>query len=170
VVRLSVVLGGIALLMTAAAYALFMDSGSGTGSVMAGTLDLKLVSTGDPQDNIFTFIWDGTCNKGNLAVGETCTVSGVGVRNLGNLTFDYSFSEYVDPASLSNCYDVTVTGVMDDDSGLQQHMPPGDEETFTMQLTVPPTAPDSCQGQTANVGVTLTAVQDANPHSTADSH
>lgn len=171
VIRLSAVLGTVALLTAVASYAVFTDSGTGTGSVSAGTVDIKLVSTGDPQDDIFTFIWDGTCHKGNLAVGETCIVSGVGVRNTGTLTFDYTFSEYVNPPTLANCYDVTVTGVTDDNGGLPQHMPPGDEETFSMQLTVPSTAPDSCQGQTANVGLTLTAVQDPiDPHSPVDSH
>ena len=162
------VLGAVGL---AATYAIFTDSGSGTGNVTAGTLNLKLTSDGVTLLDDLTVIWDGTCVSGNLAAGDSCTVSGIGVRNTGNLTFDYSFAEFVSPSSLAACYDIVSTGEIDADSGNTLHMPPGDVETFSMEVTLLSNAPNSCQGQTATVGLTLLAVQDTfDPQDADDIH
>jgi hypothetical protein len=164
------ILGVLAVAGLAATYATFTDSGEGTGSVSAGTVDVKLTSGGPVVDDL-TIIWDGLCPSGNLAPGDSCDVSGIGVRNTGSLTFDYDFEEFVDPPALADCYDIVSLGVVDADSGDTQHMPPGDVETFSMEVTLRTDAPNYCQGETASVGLTIAARQDDNdPHNPTDTH
>ncbi len=154
---------------TAFSYATWGSSSSATGTVGAGLLDIAVIgSDAVPHDNIFTFIWNGTCTAGNLAPGDTCHVNGVGVTNVGTLTYSYSFAEHITPGSLNECFDISVAGIVDNNGGTTLRMPPGDQETFSMTLTVPLGAPNSCQGQTANVGLTLTAVLTTDPHGTVD--
>jgi predicted ribosomally synthesized peptide with SipW-like signal peptide len=162
--------GVLAAVSVSGVYATFSDSGTASGGpVAAGTVDIEVGYTGSGpwEEAISVFSWDilAECVASNLASGAACQVGGIGIRNNGSLTFDYVLVPYADPVSALACFTVTVTS-QQDAVGTVGRMPPGDVETFGMQLVLD--GDNACQGITANVGLTLVATQAVDPHSTVD--
>lgn len=168
---LTVMVGALAAVSVVGVSATFSDSGTASGGpVAAGSVDIEVGFTaGGPwEEEITTFIWDvaSLCVPSNLPAGVPCNVGGIGIRNNGSLTFDYVLVPFADPVAALTCFTVTVTSQQDPSFGTVGLMPPGDIETFGMQLVLD--GDNACQGVSANVGVKLIATQSADPHSTAD--
>lgn len=152
-----------ALLPIAMTFAPFTPSTSASGVIQGGTLEVAL-STGLPPTQNVTVVWNTPpCVHTNMAPGDVCFSGGVEIHNTGSLTFDYSFTPYFSPASLSACYSVVPSAPTELDSpGATFRVPPGTRESFAMTLTMLPSAPQTCG--TGLVGVTVNAVQSPDPH------
>ena len=175
------VIGAMASLVAVGTWAQFTDSGTGSGTVTAGTVDIVL--DGDVDDNIdLTFNSDAGCPS-PMAPGDTCTDT-VGITNdASTLAIDYTATAEVtagkecDDDNVGDDFTVSVGHFVDTTvnpgTNDTNHFPAGlaDSETFHVHVTLDAAVDDDCQGDSATVTLTVSATQDTvDPQDPNDDH
>lgn len=154
-----VVIGAVAALMTATSMAVFTDQVvSEANTVSAGTLFLSVDGDCGPPDR--------TAGGGGTGGGDGCETD-TAALNVTNMrpgdTASHQFTivnEGSLPGALSvdaevtgDCFDATVDGPLL--ATLTASGEPGDETTATVDVMLPITADNACQGESATVTVTF---------------
>ncbi len=160
------VIGALATLIGAGTWATFTDSGTATGDVTAGTVDVVLNDDGsDDVELTFTPGSDPECPD-NMAYNETCT-AGLTVANNGSLsvTYDVTVTDS-QGACFTSVLDIEAaleTGDGGEGEGGDSDHNAGDSHDGTVTTTLD-SDDDSCQGVTNTVTVTVLASQSPSPH------
>jgi predicted ribosomally synthesized peptide with SipW-like signal peptide len=148
------VIGAVAAMVSGASFSVFSDTESASGTVTAGTVQVDLTPTGTGS-----LVWSGAGCPSPLGSGDTCTAN-VAVNYAGNLAATFAMTLGA-VESEPGCY--TVSGTWDPD-------PPGGSTTplpiastaaadGTVAITVTLSGPNSCQGDTVDVTLTVTATE-----------
>lgn len=156
------VIGALATLIGAGTWATFTDSGTATGDVTAGTVNVVLNSdTSDDVELAFEPGTDPEC-PANMAFGETCTAA-LTVANAGSLSVTYAVT-VVDSAAdcFTSVLDIEAALEAGDEEGDADH-DAGDSHSGTVTTTLDSDA-EACQGATNTVTVTVDATQSPSPH------
>lgn len=144
---LSIAVASIAL-ASGAVYATFTDADSDSGSVTAGTAEIRLNLTRGLNE----VIWSGVgCSSDNLAPGDTCSAT-LTVFNDGNLGLYYAIED-LGTACFTVTHDPPLDPVNGGDGTNPGYLPgnPAEHETITAHVQVVDL--DVCQGSTALVGI-----------------
>lgn len=153
-------IGAVLSLFTAATtFAAFTASDTETGSVTAGTVTINL--DGDDLSGGTSLLFDApalSCPS-PMAPGNACTAD-VTVTNTGTVPVTLALAAgspsltVVDSVAPAGCAagDWTVTA-----AGLAPSLTPGGSDTFTVVVTLLIGAVNGCQGETANVSLTVEA-------------
>lgn len=141
--------------MLAGAYSAFNATGSDSGTVTAGNLEIRLgLSAGDSEELDFGGIG---CLTDNMAPGDVCTAT-IRVRNDGSLPLTYTVEALVVPPG---CFIVTWVGPTDTNVAggtTPGAMPPGAElDKESLDVYVEVVDDDDCQAASAAVGVKVIA-------------
>jgi spore coat-associated protein N len=164
------IIGAVAALVGAGSWAAFTDSGTASGTVTAGTVDIKLNGSDTAS---LTFSSAPGCPNA-MAPGDSCTATVTVTNGNSSLALDYTIGTPTVTPSNSSCtsFSASVTSPTDT-AGDPGHMPAGapDSETFDVTVTLASSAGNECQGASATVSVPVNATQDiANPHDADDTH
>ncbi len=148
----------LGMLAAGGVYAPFTDSGTDSGDVAAGNIEIRLNTLKGTNE----VVWDiPPCMSDNMSPGHVCTAT-LTIHNDGSVWLEYTVSTIE-----TSCFDVSFTGPFDTANGGDGNnpgrLPPGDADPETIVATVAVVDDDTCQGAYASVGITVTAASILTP-------
>ena len=149
------IIGAVAAMVGGASFSAFTDQESASGTVTAGTVQVGLTPTGSGS-----LTWTGTGCPGPIGTGDTCT-STVDVDYTGNLaaTMDLVLTDN----DAAGCFNVSGTWTADDGTptgaALDQTGVTAEDGTVSVSVQLAPSAPNSCQGASVDVTLTVTTTE-----------
>lgn len=148
---LSIVIASFAL-ASGVVFATFTDADSDSGTVSAGTIDIRL----NTLKGVNEVVWTGVgCTSDNLAPGDVCTAN-LNVFNIGSLDLWYEVVDLETP-----CFDVSHTGPQDTNNGGDGNtpgfMPGGGGDLEVIAASVEVVDDPGCMGASALVGIQVNA-------------
>lgn len=161
----------MAIFATGATFALLSDTGSISGTLSTG--DVEIVLT---DNTTASLVFDSsTICSAPIVPGDSCSATGVQVRNAGNLNVTLGpatptitlsaggpCDNIVSPSNTD--WDVTVSTYLYEDAGDNVLQPTSvavtdDNAFFDVTVQLKPTAQAGCEGRTATITVTILATQ-----------
>jgi hypothetical protein len=153
-VSLSMLVAVSATVSIGASLASFTDSGTDSGTVIAGTADIRL----NTLKGVNEVVWSGVgCVSDTMAPGDVCTAT-LAVHNDGNLALDYEVTD-LETACFDVSHDPSIDSTGGDDGINPGHLAVG--ETESIPASVELLDDDACQGASASVGIMVVGTSEA---------